>query len=596
MSDVAGQEQQGRAKDLSTDRPVAARLDRESGLRYLASLAGLITRLTGRFVVMGPEALDEEINKALREIGEFATVDRSYVFQFSADATRVSNTHEWCAPGIEPAAQNIQDTPVEELDWAMSRFKRGEVLYIERVSELPPDAASVQAELQHQGVQSLINLPLICAGRVLGFVGFDSVRHVQSWTEEHIKLLKVVGEIIAGAIELNRATLALRRQVEMEILVARISSRFINVRVTALDREIDRAIAEIGSFTGVDRSYLFQFRGDGGIMSNTHEWCAAGIEPHRDRLQGCAVDAFGYSMSQMRRGEVFYVPDVRQLPAQASAERTEFEAEDIKTLINVPIMLRGEMTGFLGFDAVRARRTWSADDIRLLKLVAEIFANALDRFGTEQQLQASLREKEVLLREIHHRVKNNMQVIASLLYLQSHASRGQMGPLALEAFNKSQQRIKSMAAVHERLYRSRDLARIDFGEYLQGLVADLLAAYSAGERVRVDIEADALHLPVDQAIPCGLIVNELLTNCLKHAFPDGRAGRVTISVRQLADGSRALSVVDDGPGIPRATVTGGSASMGLRLVQDLAQQLGGDVTIESKGGTRVQVKFPASGP
>jgi len=594
MNEPRGQEQQGGADYRSRDRAIGPGRDGAAGLRYLASFAGMITRLTGRFVTIGPEGLDDEINQALREIGEFAAVDRSYVFQFSADGARVSTTHEWCAPGIEPAIANIQDTPVEQFEWAMSRIKRGEVLYIERVQDLPPDAATVRAELERQGVQSLINLPLICADKVLGFVGFDSVRHVQSWNEEHIKLLKVVGEIIAGAIERNRATLALRRQVELETLVTRISTRFINVPVSSLDREIDCAIGEIGCFTGVDRSYLFQFQEGGSTMSNTHEWCAVGIEPHIERLQGCAVDAFGYCIAQMRRGEVFYVADVRQLPDEASAERAEFEVEGIKTLISFPIMLRGEMSGFIGFDAVRTRKTWSEDDIRLLKLVAEIFANALDRSRTERQLQASLREKEVLLREIHHRVKNNMQVIASLLYLQAHASREQMGPVAQEAFSKSQSRIKSMAAVHDRLYRSGDLSRIDFREYLDALVADLLASYSAGERMTVEIESDALHLSIDQAIPCGLMVNELFTNCVKHAFPDGRHGRIVISVRQLADGSRMLSVVDDGVGMPETTTGQRSGSMGLRLVQDLAHQLGGEVSIESNGGTRVQVKFPES--
>ena len=587
MKEACQQEQEDRGEFKSRDHG-------RRELRYLASLASLITRLTGRFVILGPETLDEEIGKALREIGEFAAVDRSYVFQFSADGARVSNTHEWCAPGIEPAISNIQDTPVEEFEWAMSRIKRGEVLYVERVADMPPDAASVKEELQRQGVRSLINLPLICAGRVLGFVGFDSVRRAQSWSDEHIKLLKVVGEIIAGAIERNRATVALRRQVEMEMLVARLSTRFINLPVSALDCEFDRAIREIGSFTGVDRSYLFQFEDGGRSMSNTHEWCASGIEPHIDRLQGCGVDTFEYSMAQMRRGEVFYVANVGQLPLEASAERAEFQAEDIKTLINVPIMLRGSMAGFIGFDAVRVRKTWSADDIRLLRLVAETFANALDRSCAERQLQASLREKEVLLREIHHRVKNNMQVIASLLYLQSHAHREQMGPLALEAFSRSQKRIKSMAAVHDRLYRSGDLSRIDFAEYARGLVADLLAAYSAADRITVHVESDAVHLTVDQAIPCGLIVNELLTNCLKYAFPEGRAGHVSIGMRALPDGTRTLSVADDGVGIPQTTGAQHSGSMGLALVQDLAHQLGGEVSIDNAGGTRVQLSFPMS--
>ncbi|MGD2073820.1 MAG: histidine kinase dimerization/phosphoacceptor domain -containing protein [Gammaproteobacteria bacterium] len=565
--------------------------DINEALRYLADFAGLITGLTGRFVNLGPDMLDDEITHALREIGEFEAVDRSYVFQFSDDGSRVSYTHEWCAPGIAPAIDNIQDTPVEVFDWALSRVKRGEVLYIERVEDLPADAFTVKAELQRQGVESLVNVPLSCAGRVLGFVGFDSVHRAATWTDEHIKLLKVVGEIIAGAIERNRATETLRRQVEMETLVAHISTRFINVPVTSLDQEIDRAIAEIGSFTGVDRSYVFQFEEGGRRMSNTHEWCADGIEPHIDRLQGWSVDPFGYSMALMRQGRVFYVQDVDRLPAEAGAEKTEFEAEDIRTLINVPILLRGEMIGFLGFDAVRTRKVWTEDDVRLLKLVGTVLANALDRASAESKLQASVREKEVLIREVHHRVKNNMQIVASLLYLQARASGGRMDSAALEAFNKSQNRIKAMAAIHDRLYRARDLSSIDFGEYLRALVPDLLKSYGAGDRVKARVEAAPLYLTIDQAIPCGLIVNELLTNCLKHGFADGRSGTIDIRLQTLPDGRRELSVVDDGVGFKEQQRSEKAGSMGLTLVRDFADQLDGEVSIEDKGGTRVHVSF-----
>ena len=177
-------------------------------LRYLANFARLISSLTSRFVILAPNELDGGISNTLQEIGEFATVDRSYVFQFSEDGTRVSNTHEWCAPGVDAAIDDIQDIPVGQFEWALLPLKRGEVLYVENVANLPPGASSVKAELERQGIRSMINLPLICSGKVLGFVGFDSVRHVMFWTDEHINLLKVVGEIIAGAIERKRATVA----------------------------------------------------------------------------------------------------------------------------------------------------------------------------------------------------------------------------------------------------------------------------------------------------------------------------------------------------------------------------------------------------
>ena len=206
-------EDQRIAKDVGETAPQGPEL------RYLANFERLVIRLSGRFINLAPEELDEEINAALEAIGSFANVDRSYVFLFSADGKRVSNTHEWCSAGIDPGIGGVQDVSVDAYPWVMPKFARGEVVHIADVSRLPPEAVQEKREMQAQGIKSLINLPLACGGRALGFVGFDSVRVRKTWPDDHIKLLKVVGEIIAGAIERARTTAALTRQVQMEKMV-----------------------------------------------------------------------------------------------------------------------------------------------------------------------------------------------------------------------------------------------------------------------------------------------------------------------------------------------------------------------------------------
>ena len=572
-------------------QPREAGADTSQNYRYLAALAELVTTLTSRLVNPEAGSIDGEINNALQRIGDFASVDRSYVFQFSEDGEWVSNTHEWCAEGVAPMIDQVQDAPVDQYAWAMNRFKQGDVLYAEDVEDLPPDALDVKSELRRQGVLSTLNVPLISSGRVLGFVGFDAVRQKKAWQARHIELLKVVGEIIAGAIERCRAHRTLNRQVEMETLVARASSRFINVPVSSLDDEITRTIAEIGRFTGVDRSYVFRFDRDGLLMSNSHEWCAPGVVPHVDRLQGLPVEFFGYSIPQMKRGEIFCVEDVSTLPPQASAEKAEFEKEGIQTLINVPIMMRGAMIGFLGFDAVREHKAWSEHDFRLLNLVAEIFSNALERKNSEERLQASLREKELLLREIHHRVKNNLQIVDSLLYLQTQAIREHADPASVDAFRQSQSRIRAMAAIHDRLYRTPDLAAIDIREYLGILVPDLLATYVADTHIGVEIRGGSICLGIDRAIPCALIINELLTNSLKHAFPEGRKGRIDVSFGRDASGAFQVTVMDDGVGFPTGRPWTDFNTLGLRLVRDLAIQMDAKIVFEGDRGTRFVLSF-----
>jgi PAS domain S-box-containing protein len=211
------------------------------------------------------------------------------------------------------------------------------------------------------------------------------------------------------------------------------------------------------------------------------------------------------------------------------------------------------------------------------------------RKWVEEQIKASLREKEVLLQEIHHRVKNNMQIISSLLNLQSQYTGDSH---VLEAFKESQNRIKSMALVHEKLYQSRDLAKIDISDYVRSLVGSLFQSYkTAAESITLKIEVEHVSLRIDYAVPCGLIINELVSNCLKHAFPAGRGGTIVIGLHPYED-KIELVVKDNGVGLPENVDLDDIKSLGLRLVTILAEdQLDGEISLDRRGGTEVRIRF-----
>ena len=199
----------------------------------------------------------------------------------------------------------------------------------------------------------------------------------------------------------------------------------------------------------------------------------------------------------------------------------------------------------------------------------------------------------MLLKEINHRVKNNLQIVSSLLNLQS---RNVDDPAALEVLRGSQDRIRSMALIHEKLYQSEDLSRIDLGEYIRSLTVSLCQSYGLGpDNIKLDIDVGHTLLGMDKAVPCGLIVNELVSNCLKHAFPSGGAGQIRVTFRSV-DGQHVLIVQDDGVGIPEELDVRGTKSLGLQLVNALAGQLGGTVDFDHRNGTTVKVTFPASKP
>jgi PAS domain S-box-containing protein len=217
-----------------------------------------------------------------------------------------------------------------------------------------------------------------------------------------------------------------------------------------------------------------------------------------------------------------------------------------------------------------------------------------ERKRAEDQLRASLQEKVVLLREVHHRVKNNLQLVSSLLALQASAIKDRAVKGAL---TESQNRVRAMALVHENLYRSRDLSSVRIAPHLEGLCTQLWRSYGVDpSRIALEVRIADLTVDLDLALRCGLIVNELVSNALKHAFPSARTGRVTVQLDHSPNGWYALGISDDGVGLPPGFEPGRADTLGLQLVADLTEQLNGTLALSRDGGTAVTVRFPQAPP
>jgi two-component sensor histidine kinase len=304
----------------------------------------------------------------------------------------------------------------------------------------------------------------------------------------------------------------------------------------------------------------------------------------------------------------------------------------------VPILSKDRVLGVLSVDNRIGRRVFTEIDETMLTSLADYAAVAIEnadlyaraqqeiaeRVRAEAQIQASLKEKEVLLKEIHHRVKNNLQIISSLLNLQTDYVDDAQTSKALQ---DSQHRIRSMALIHEKLYRSRDLAHVDLAEYVQNLAAYLFRVYDANaEGVTLTIKGKGVFLDIDAAVPCGLIVNELISNSLKHAFspggdrstlawppgqagkdrPAGQTGQIRIELRQ-DDRQLTVMVSDNGVGLPPDFDFRHTSSLGLQLVNMLVTQLDGTIELDGShfgppsshpdlpgraGGTTFIITFP----
>jgi PAS domain S-box-containing protein len=291
-----------------------------------------------------------------------------------------------------------------------------------------------------------------------------------------------------------------------------------------------------------------------------------------------------------------------------SAERAYMQKRNIKSLLTLPMSYQDRVIGLVEMRGCQENRVFSDREISLAQMLSTQAASAIEnarlykraqreiahRLRAEEELKASLGEKEALLQEIHHRVKNNLQVICSLLNLQSRSIQDQD---TLQMFRESQDRVRSMALIHEKLYRSQDMARVDFADYLRNLAHHLVRSYGAdSNRVKLRMTLDDVPLTIEKAVPCGLITNELISNALKHAFPDGRDGEIQVALRSEGDQRLTLSVADSGVGLPAGTGFDATETLGLQLIKVLNTQLGGTAEVQSgRGtGTEVSITFAAS--
>ena len=733
------------AMDISSRKKVEAELKRRIDFEVL------ITRISTRFITLPAEKTDAVVKDALEEIGRFAGVDRSYIFQFSPDGARVSNTHEWCSEGIDSQIQNMQDMDVKSIPLAMKKLKDFELLHIPRFAALPPQVKAEMAPFRHHDIQSLIIVPMVLGKSLFGFLGFDSIRQEKIWPEDNIILLKFVGEIFLNALVRKRSDELMRKRTGQVIRHQEALLELVKLDFADLE-SAERKIAETDAKTlEVDRVGIWAFNDDhaqiicrelytrsasshekGKILQakdypryfmaleqsrvlavedvysdkRTKEFIVgyneslgitslmdvpirvrgklAGIVCHERTgpkrawtleeqqfavsvgdLISLAMETFERRHTEKVKNSVFRISEAALssenleelfqsiqgivadlMPAKnfyialfdpekdllsfpyfrdeyddppppkkpgkglteyvlrtgepllASPEvfggllkKGEVEAIGAPSIdwLGVPLKIGGNVIGVLVIQSYTEGIRYREEDKNILKFFSDQAAQAIHRKQSERALKASLSEKEVLLREIHHRVKNNMQVISSLLNLQAnHVTDAAI----IEMFRESQRRIRSMALVHERLYQSADFSHIEFSEYLRSLAVHLFHSYRVDSSlIRLNLDVEKIFISINTAVPLGLIVNELISNALKHAFPERMSGEVSISLRQTGENNFSLRVKDDGVGFREGLDFRRAESLGMQIVMTLISQIEARIERREAQGTDFEIIF-----
>ncbi len=415
-------------------------------------------------------------------------------------------------------------------------------------------------------------------------------------------ILVVIRDITA----LKQAETALRQQVEREQLIAMVTQRM----RSSLDLHeiLNCTVVEVQQALQTDRVIVYRVLPDGArqaISEATAPHLAPLLYLHAATPMMVSESDHGYLQG------LTYVLNDREQEAITPALGHFLRSLGVQAEVVVPIVFTdsrqamSSLWGLLIVHQCHAPRSWQAWEIKLLQqiaaalviaiqqadLYAQVQAELADRHRAEAQLRTSLHEKEVLLKEVHHRVKNNMQLMSSLLSLQAQSIED---PKILVEFQESQRRIAAMATMHEQLYRADNLGKINMSGYIKNLANSLFQSNIVKNTdIHLNVETVNVELGIDIAIPCGLIINELVSNSTKYAFPEDRSGHIAIRFLAASPHHYQLIVQDDGVGIPPHVNIASTSSLGLQIVKDLTEQLDGTLTCDRQGGTAFVITFPA---
>lgn len=546
-------------------------------------------------VVSSTLELDQVLDRILEQVERVVVGDAFNIMLISGGIAQVVRSRGYEQLLADEPIASLQ-MPVVDYPSLTRMMQTGKPLVI-------PDTASDPDWVQRAGwewLRSYVSAPIQVAGQTVGFLNVDRTQLGQVGSAD-ARRLEAFAHHAATALQNARLYAETQKQLGEQTALreagAAISSTL------ELETVLSRIAQQMSLAVDATSAYICGFDQETMASSVLAEYIspqASALERESDLLIQYEADDQEF-LDLMRAGQ----HDIAQVgnPELPERDRKHMEQYGARTILYIPLRIKGQLIGFTELWESRRSREFTPEEITLCHGIAQQAAIALEnarlyeqaqkeigeRRRAEGQIKASLAEKEVLLKEIHHRVKNNLQVISSLLYLQSKQIED---PKTLDVFLESQHRVRSMALVHERLYQAGDLAWVNYADYVRGLASYLYQSFGTDlAQVKLRIEVDDISLGIDTAVICGLLINELVSNSLKHAFPGDREGEIVVGFHRDQEDQCSLMIHDNGIGVPKDLGSRKTESLGLRLVNSLVGQLEGALEVDRDGGTTFRITF-----
>jgi len=583
-------------------------------------LKELLIKISNTYINASLDDFSTTINSSMREMCEFVSADRAYVFEYRWDSNTCCNTFEWCAEGITPEISNLQSVDLDLLpDW-VNTHKAGMPLNVSDVLVLD-STNGVRQILEPQGVLSILTIPMMDGDKCIGFVGFDYVKSKHNATEKESDLLLVFSQMIVNLTNRKVSNELLQSQIKVQQLVNRISSDLVSVDILSIDGKIKRILEQTGEFFDVDRSYVLRYSNNTTTETNTHEWCNNGINAQKESIVNVDLSAYPWWKAQVEKMGIIHIANTETLPEEANAEKFEFARQGIKTLLCFPIISNNTLLGYFGFDSVNSIRKWEKSQIEVIETLSIILGDALIKVETERELikskelaEAASVAKSNFLSNMSHEIRTPLNGVIGFTEL-----------LRNTQLNKSQQdylenAITSANSLLGVISDILDFSKIESGKMeLESVKTDIIQLFeNSSDIIKVMASKKGLELllNIEPGLPRFAYIDpirtkQILVNLLSNAVKFTQAGEIELCLKfksiKTGFGSYYVSVRDTGIGIKNedrhklfkafsqadtsTTRRYGGTGLGLIISNSLAKQMGGSIEFESAYGVGTKFFF-----
>lgn len=474
-------------------------------------------------------------------------------------------------------------TPVNDVLY--KEIVSSKVGYRSSISEITQGAVSPRVSKTIQkitGLKKFIGLAHVIDDRLFG-VSLLAFQEEEPGVNN--KFLESFANISAISLKRFQAEGDLKKRLLIEKAIADISSIFVNYTHEKIDNCIDKALSVAAKTFGIDRANVFVMSEDGEKLSISNEWYNQGVKPIKEIMQNCPAKSCKWLICRLESFNPVVISSLTELPEDAEQERDALTRCGTKSLLAVPIIARDKLYGHISFDSVNSERNWTADEVTLLKIFSEIVSNSILRNRSEEEIKSLLREKEILLKETHHRIKNNMNTVKGLLLLQAYKQEEQSNRSILE---DAASRMQSMSILYEKLYQTKDYDQIETEAYFTELIEEIFEIFPQSKDISKKVEIENFKLPSKIISNLGIIINECITNSLKHAFQKISDPMIRVSLKNNA-GFIELTISDNGIGFSEKSQC--DDRLGLQVIRMIVNQLKGNLRIIHDKGTAVEIDF-----